>query len=334
MIPRMKRGRIGTLLCGSLMIIASLLLIAGCSKDSTNSEPGKTVPHEGRWGIYELNPASQDVRLIYSTDDEMNTSALRLNSAGDKFVFAQKIGDTTDQNYEICTVDTGGGNFMRLTDNAYFDVYPAWSPDDNSIAFLSWRDADFDLYVMDANGANAHLLYNSGSHDADIDWAADIIVFTSGSKIWKIDSGGANPTQLTDPSRAGEWGDANLPFGDYDPRLSDDGAKIVFERMEDDTSPYGNYNLFVIDSTGAGETRLTDNGYSQGLPEWSHSGDKVVYIVSAIGSAGAYDLYMINADGSNNHSITPGYFPATFLCHAATFSPDDTHIYFIGEWYQ
>jgi predicted component of type VI protein secretion system len=80
MIPRMKRGRIGTLLCGSLMIIASLLLIAGCSKDSTNSEPGKTVPHEGRWGIYELNPASQDVRLIYSTDDEMNTSALRLNS--------------------------------------------------------------------------------------------------------------------------------------------------------------------------------------------------------------------------------------------------------------
>jgi Tol biopolymer transport system component len=315
-------------------IIVTVILIPGCGSDATNPEPTRTVPHQRRWGIYKLNPATQDISLIYATNDQMFTSALSLDSAGEKFVFAQKIGDTTDTSYEICTIDTGGGNFTRLTDNSYFDVYPTWSPDGRRVAFLSRRQSDLDIYVMDADSDNAELLYDSGSNDADIDWAADIIAFTTGSRIWRMDGDGSNPVQVTDPPRAGEWGSVNLPFGDYDPRLRRDGAKIVFERLEDDSSPYGNYNLFAIDSNGTGETRLTDNGYSQGLPDWSNSGDKIVYTVAAIGDAGAYDLYVMNADGGDNHSVTPGYFPAVFLCHAATFSRDDTYIYFIGEWYQ
>jgi Tol biopolymer transport system component len=331
---RTKR-RIDRILVGaSIAIIISTMLVAGCGKDSTNSEPAKAVPHDGRWGIYKLNPATQDVSLIYSSNDQIFGSSLGLDSAGEKFLFAQKIGDTLDANYEICTIDVDGSNFTRLTNNSYMDVYPTWSPDESRILFLSWRDTDLDIYIMNADGDSARLFYNSGSHDGDIDWATDIIVFTTGSRIWKMDGTGANPAQLTDPPRAGEWGNANLPFGDYDPKLNPDGSKIVFERLEDDVSQHGNYNLFVIDSNGTGETRLTDNGYSQGLPDWSHAGDRIVYTVSAIGDAGVYDLYMMNADGSNNHSVTPAYFPALFLCHAATFARDDTYIYFIGEWYQ
>jgi len=319
---------------GIIGISAALVLAVGCGKDSTNPEPGKSVPHEGRWGIYKLNLSSQDVSLVYGSDDQIFGSSLCLDSAGEKFVFAQKIGDTLDANYEICTVDIDGGNFTRLTNNAFMDVYPTWSPDDGRILFLSWRDTDLDIYIMNADGDSARLFYNSGSHDGDIGWAADIIVFTTGSRIWKMSGDGADPTQVTDPPRAGEWGNANLPFGDYDPKLRRDGAKIVFERLEDDASVHGNYNIFVIDSSGAGETRLTDNGYSQGLPNWSYAGDKIVYTVAAINDVGAFDLYVMNADGSNNHNVTPSYFPALFLCHAAMFAPDDTHIYFVGEWYQ
>jgi len=95
--------------------------------------------------------------------------------------------------------------------------------------------------------------------------------------------------------------------------------------------------VVVVDdcsTDGTGEVRLTDNGYSQGLADWSHSGKEIVYTVSAIGNEGKYDIYLMNADGTNNRNITPDYFPAEFLCHAATFSANDSSVYFIGEWWE
>ncbi|MGQ9834220.1 MAG: hypothetical protein ACUVRJ_10585, partial [Candidatus Villigracilaceae bacterium] len=47
-----------------------------------------------------------------------------------------------------------------------------------------------------------------------------------------------------------------------------------------------------------------------------------------------YDMYIMNASGTDNHNITPEYFPAEFLVHNAAFSKDDSKIYFIGEWWQ
>ena len=108
---------------------------------------------------------------------------------------------------------------------------------------------------------------------------------------------------------------------------------MVFERLVDDSSPYGNYDLFLTDISGTELTQLTDTGYSQGLASWSHSGDHLVYMVAAIGEAGQYDLYMINADGTGNQNITPDSFPPRFLCRAPVFSLDDSTVYFIGEWW-
>ncbi len=316
-----------------LSLSISLTAIQGCDKKSTPSEE-KSVPHEGRYGIYALNLSTQDVSLIYGSEFEIYTSALRPNSRGDTLVFAQKIDCTNDTCVEICAVAVGGGGFRRITTNNFWDLYPVWSPDGSRIAFLSRRDADLDIYVMSADGSGVTKLYDSGDNDADIDWRDNAIVFTTGCRIWKVNSEGANPTGLTNPPKVCQWGNANLPFGDYDPRFSYDGSKIVFERLVDDASQHGNYDLYLINTDGSGETRLTNTGYSQGLASWSHSGDKIIFTVSAINNAGKYRLYMINADGTNNRDITPTYFPAAFLCHSAIFSQDDAKVYFIGEWWQ
>ncbi|NYZ61106.1 PD40 domain-containing protein [Candidatus Micrarchaeota archaeon] len=335
------------------LFLMVLLLVAGCTGNQTSpghpansppqvpssptppSQPApQTVPHEGKWGIYSLDLATQDVELIYSTDEEMYSSALRLNPAGNTFVFAQKTGENADENSEVFTINSDGTNLQRITTNSYWDLYPAWSPDGNEIAFLSKRENDLDIYVMDSNGSNQMKLYDSGSHDADVDWAGDKIVFTSGFKIWTINGDGTSPAQVTNPANAGQWGTSNLPIGDYDPRLSTDGRRIVFERLEDPNTAHGGYNLFVINSDGSSETRLTENGYAQGLASWSNSGTKLVYVVAAIGNEGKYDLYMINADGTENRDITPSYFSPDFLCHSSIFSKDDSKIYFIGQWWE
>jgi len=148
-----------------------------------------------------------------------------------------------------------------------------------------------------------------------------------------MDENGTNSRVLTDPPRAGEWGAANLPFGDYDPRISPDGTRIVFSRLVADDSVHGNYDLFIVEADGSNIKKLTETGYSQGLSSWSPTGDKLLYILSAKGEQGFYDLYEINRDGSENISITPAFFPVNFLIRGARYSTDGTEIYFIGQWW-
>ncbi len=289
------------------------------------------VPHVKKWGIYSLDLSSQRVGLIFSSDNEIVT--LRLNNNEDKFVFSMMIDGFTYNNSEICLLNLDGSNFIRLTNNDYWDLYPTWSPDDARIAYLSYREKDLDIYMMNSDGFNQSKFYDSGSHDADIYWIDNIIVFTSGSRIWKINDDGTDPSIVTNPPNSGEWGNANLPFGDYDPNIHPDGARITFERLENDTSPHGDYNIFSINLDSKNETRLTNNYYTQGFPTWSSSGEKILLLVTAIADVGKYDLYMMDYDGSNYKDITPDYFPEDFLCHAGIFSHDDSMIYFVGEWW-
>ncbi len=317
-------------------LMACLLFGApGCEGENPSSsipDTSRSVPRDKAWGIYALELDTEKVELLYSSDSKLEF--LNLNKAGDTFAFSQQFGGNANENEEICSFNINSDEFKRITDNSLFDVYPVWSSDGARLAFLSLRNDDLDIYVMKNDGSNQQKLYDSGSHDADIDWVGDSIVFTSGSCIWIMNDDGTSPEQITHPPDAGVWGNANLPFGDYDPRLSPDGQKIAFERLEDDTSPHGNYNIFVINADGSGETRLTDSGYSQGIVSWSHSGDRLVFVVGAIDGEGKYDMYIINSDGSGITCINPDYFPPELLCHTPIFSADDSRVFFIGQWWE
>ena len=310
----------------SLILILAILFPAVAS-----AEMESVVPYQERCGIYELDSSTQNVNLVYTTSHMI--TALRLNSAGDTFAFSQRIDGDADSDEEICTLGVDGTGFRRLTHNDYMDVYPVWSPDGSRIAYLSWPSETLDIYVMDSDGGDQELLYDSGFHDADIHWRGDKIAFTRNSQIWVMDDDGTGAIQLTAPPRAGEWGDAVLPFGDYDPRISPDGSRVVFERMVDDVSPHGNYDLFCVNIDGSGEAALTETGWTQGMAVWSSSGEELVYLLSAIGTEGRYDIFTVNSDGTDVRDLTSDLFPLGFLAHCPIFSPDDSTIYFVGEWW-
>ena len=315
--------------------ICFMLGIFGCDINThlaSVPDTPRTIPRAERWGIYALDLATEEVELLHSAASKIGF--LNLSKGGGRLAFSQQFAGDGNENEEICTIKTNGTEFERITENTLMDVYPVWSPDGNQIAFLSWRKNDLDVFIMSKDGSNQKQLYDSGSHDADIDWVGSNIAFTSGSQIWMMQDDGTAPVQLTDPKNAGTWGDANLPFGDYDPRLSPDAQRIIFERLEDDTSPHGNYNIFMVDVDGLNETRLTDNGYSQGTVSWSHAGTSLVFVVAAIDNEGKYDIYMMNSDGSDIRNINPDYFPPDLLCHTPVFSIDDSTVYFVGEWWE
>ena len=289
-----------------------------------------SVPYLEEWGIYELDLESETVSPVFTSPEEVIT--VRVDSSGKRMVFCMKTGGTSYAHSELYTIDTDGGSLIRLTENDVWDLYPSWSPDGEEIAYLSFGET-LDLWMMDSDGENQRLFYDSGGHDVDIHWVDDLIAFTRDSQIWVINSNGSNPRQITDPISAGEWGDAVLPFGDYDPRISPDDSRIVFERLVADSTSHGNYDLFIVNTDGSSETRLTENGWTQGLASWSNDGQKLVYTVSAIDLEGRYDLYMMNPDGYGVVDLTSSIFPESFLANSAVFSKDDSKIIFIGQWW-
>jgi TolB protein len=97
--------------------------------------------------------------------------------------------------------------------------------DGTKIAFISTRDGNAEIYVMDANGSNQTRLTNNLNQDSQPSFSPDgtKITFTSfrdgNFEIYVMDADGSNQTRLT-----------NDPAIDTDPSFSPEGTKIAFRR--------------------------------------------------------------------------------------------------------
>jgi sugar lactone lactonase YvrE len=120
---------------------------------------------------------------------------------GSKIVF--RSFRNTVSTSELYSINADGSNLVRLTNNTAEDKEPAWSPDGQHIAFWSRGGGRAGIYVIDANGANDHLISFNGSEPA---WSPDgsKLVITDfdpqanyGLALYLINSDGSNPTRLT-----------------------------------------------------------------------------------------------------------------------------------------
>ena len=88
---------------------------------------------------------------------------------GSKIVFSTDIDDT-NSGTRIMVVSSAGGTPVPLT-NGPGDFGPAWSPDGTKIVFISVRDGNRELYVMNADGSNQTRITNTPSINEDNpDW--------------------------------------------------------------------------------------------------------------------------------------------------------------------
>lgn len=118
-------------------------------------------------------------------------------------------------NWDVYSIGVDGTNERNLTRHPRTDTYPAWSPDGREIAFHSTRDgesnqlsANWEIYVMNADGSNPRRLTHSPKLDWLPSWSPDgktIAFWSTRDGTWEVylmDRDGANQRRLTTNSGA------------------------------------------------------------------------------------------------------------------------------------
>lgn len=223
--------------------------------------------------------ASAETKLTNSDDADTQPSIAPSGDAivytkastGGKFGIGEKGGGR-----DIYLYDVKSGSTTRLTDSSGDNSEPTFSPDGQTIAFVSTRDGNEDIYTMARTGSSVSRLTNNSAADNQPAYAPDGHIFfrstrNGGSaKIYSMNSSGQESglTQVT--SGSGE---------DQSPAVSSTG-KLAFSSNRD-----GNFEIYVSDMSGKQVTRITQTPQQQDtFPAWTRSGD----IVYQAGSGSPY----------------------------------------------
>ncbi len=132
--------------------------------------------------IYTMNQEGTDMRRV--TDDPAADENPAWSPGWTRLAFQSD----RNGNWDIFTVKSGcdprqpaGCDLRQLTTDPADDVLPAWSPDGRRIAFVSTRDGNPEIYVMDSDGRNQRRLTFNPTGDWRPAWLPDSrhLVFTS-----------------------------------------------------------------------------------------------------------------------------------------------------------
>lgn len=257
--------------------------------------------------------------------------ALRENGGsanGSKFVFVSGR-DTPNATFaqafttlEIYASNGDASGATRLTNNAFSEYFPTWSPNGHEIAFESNEGYTAvnvrtlrKLYIMNDDGSDRRYLTTGTSatwspngqqlafHDASL--------IPGDSDIFVINADGTGRTNLT-----------NSPGYDGDADWSPNGQQILFSSRR---GAGGEVSLYVMNADGSEVTRLTARAksYESGA-DWSPNGQHIVFARRDSILHPRYELYTINADGSDEVRLTFN----NVLDATPSWSPDGKQIAF------
>jgi TolB protein len=233
---------------------------------------------------------------------------------------------------DIFIANADGSDLQQLTDDPGPEFDGMLSPDGTKIVY---RDStrginqNDEIFVMNVDGSNKRNVTIDPADDWGPAWSPDgsQIAFNSTRvsgtlpQLFVMDEDGGNVRQLTE--REGEY-----------PSWSPDGRQIVF--MSQEPAGANNYEIYVINSDGSGQTRLTDSPGHDGWAVWSPDGTMIAFTsvradcrystaedcLDSDEEDPLHTIWVMAADGSNQRRLTDIY--GQFM----TWSPDGRWIAF------
>ena len=207
---------------------------------------------------------------------------------GDKGVFSTRIAYVTKagQRYQLWVADADGENAQSALASPEPIISPAWSPDGNQLAYVSFESRKPVVYVHNVSTGKRRLIANfKGSNSAPA-WSPDgnTLALTlsrdGGSQLFFLAASGGEPRRLIQSS-----------YIDTEPVFSPDGQSIYFV-----SDRGGTPQIYRVSASGQGVERVTFAGTYNISPAISPDGRWLAYI-SRLG--GAFKLHLMNlADGT------------------------------------
>lgn len=199
-----------------------------------------------------------------------------------------------DGNSEIHLMRGDASHIARLTDDPAIDQMPTLSPDGTRVTFVSDRDGNDDIYVLDVQDpSKVRLLARSPAYDLTPSWSPDgsRIAFASNRNgaldIWTMQLSGGQLIDLT-------AGGGTINFG---PEWSPDGTRIAFASNRDGPS-----RIYVMNANGSHVRDISYGAVNRSTgPYWSPDGSRIAFAGWISGNS---DVYVMNADGSDVMRLT------------------------------
>ena len=184
----------------------------------------------------------------------------------------------------LVTANRSGGNEVLIS-NFVEDKLPTWSPDGNTILFLSRRSGSRASQLYRAS-ANIDFRNNNSQYIVEGEYptwgASSDVVFKGwgatgvGLRLTSADFG--NSETLTTSNQ------------DTAPALSPDGQRIAFMSLQED-----NWDIYMINTDGSNLRRLTTDPAQDGLPTWSPDSRAIAFVTDRDGEWAIWAISIANS---------------------------------------